>query len=288
MDEHDERAVEERSALTGLAYRMLGSVAEAEDAVQEAYVRWWRQQPADRARIENPGAWLMRTLSRICLDVLGSARVRREAYVGPWLPEPLPAEGADPLDRITLDDSVSMALQVVLDALSPAERVAFVLHDVFAVPFAQIADATGRSTDAARQLAASARRKVRDRRGELAPRERHDEIARAFAAACLGGDLGALVAILDPSVTLVSDGGGRVSSARRPVHGADNVARFLLGLVRKRPRARVAPAFTADGMGFVVREDGRVDGVIVLGVSRAGSITEVWFVRNPDKLARWR
>lgn len=288
MDDQDERAAAERAALTGLAYRMLGSVAEAEDAVQDAYVRWWRQPPADRAQIENPGAWLMRTLSRICLDVLGSARVRREAYVGPWLPEPVPAADADPLDRVTLDDSVSMALQVVLDALSPAERVAFVLHDVFAVPFAQIAEATGRSADAARQLAASARRKVRDRRGELAPRARHDEVARAFAAACLGGDLGALVSLLDPAVTLVSDGGGRVSSARRPVHGADNVARFLLGLMRKRPQAQVAPAFTADGLGFVVREDDRVDGVIVLGVSRAETVTQVWLVRNPDKLARWK
>ena len=132
----------ERPALRGLAYRMLGSLSDAEDAVQDAFVRWVRLTDAQRSAIENPGAWMMRVTSRICLDMLGSARARRETYVGPWLPEPVPAlteasRTSDPLERVTLDDSVSMALQVVLDTLTPAERVAFVLHDVFELPFAQ-------------------------------------------------------------------------------------------------------------------------------------------------------
>ena len=165
----------ERRNLLGLAYRMLGTVSDAEDAVQESYVRWYRQTEAERAAIENPGAWLTRVASRVCLDMLGSARARRERYVGEWLPEPVPGASpiaasvaVDPLDRVTLDDSVSTALLVVLESLTPAERVAFVLHDVFGVPFAEIAHAVGRTPDAARQLASQARRRVRARRaGQL-------------------------------------------------------------------------------------------------------------------------
>lgn len=282
----------ERPALRGLAYRMLGSVSDAEDAVQEAYVRWMRLDDAQRTEIANPGAWLMRVTSRICLDMLGSARARRETYVGPWLPDPVPARddlaaSGDPLDRVTLDDSVSMALQVVLDALTPAERVAFVLHDVFELPFAQIAETLGRSVEATRQLASSARRKVRSRREGAASRERHDAVAAAFAAATGAGDFDALVAVLDPDVTLTSDGGGKVSAARRPVLGAVNVARFLLGVLTQRPEAQAEPITTADGLGFLVSEAGVVDTVIVLGV-RADRVCDVWLVRNPDKLTSWR
>lgn len=282
----------ERPALLGLAYRMLGSVGDAEDAVQEAFVRWLRLSEAQRADIDNPGAWMMRVTSRVCLDMLGSARARRDTYVGPWLPEPLPAaadsaRSGDPLDRVTMDDSVSMALQVVLDTLTPAERVAFVLHDVFEMPFAQIAETVGRSVDATRQLASSARRKVRSRTQDDAPRERHDAVAAAFAAATGAGDFDALVAVLDPEVTLISDGGGKVSAARRPVVGASNVARFILGVLTQRPNARVDPIATVDGLGFLVTEDGVVDTVIVLGV-RADRVRDVWLVRNPDKLTSWR
>ncbi len=292
MSDHDiaARLDAERPALRGLAYRMLGSLGDAEDAVQEAYLRWVRLDASQRAEIENPAAWLMRVTSRICLDMLGSARVRRERYVGPWLPEPLPAHGdgpVDPLDRVTLDDSVSMALQIVLDTLTPAERVAFVLHDVFDLPFAQIAETVGRSVDATRQLASSARRKVRAHREDVAPRERHDALVRAFAAAAEAGDLAGLVALLDPAVVLTADGGGKASSARRPLHGTDRVARFVLGILAKRPGAQVAPALTADGLGFVVSEGGIVDTVMVLGV-RGELITDLWLTRNPDKLGSWR
>lgn len=286
----------ERRQLMGLAYRMLGTVADAEDAVQETYARWYRLTDEERAGIASPGAWLSRVASRVCLDVLGSARARRERYVGPWLPEPVPVESefaaapVDPLDRVTLDDSVSMALLVVLESLTPAERVAFVLHEVFGMPFADIARTVGRSVDATRQLASSARRHVREQRRGAAPRDRHDELVRAFAAACATGDLASLTAVLDPEVALRSDGGGFVSSARRPVVGPDHVARFLLGIMRKQPEAETIPFEGADGLGFVIRVGGVTDGVLMLDV-RAGKdgdrITDVWMVRNPEKLTLW-
>lgn len=285
----------ERAALTGLAYRMLGDMGEAEDAVQEAYLRWVRLGPEERATIENPGAWLTRVTGRICLDVLGSARARRERYVGPWLPEPVPSlapigagrAAADPLDRVTLDDSVSLALQIVLAEMTPAERVAFVLHDVFAMSFAEIAETVGRSVDATRQLAASARRKVRAARDARADREQHDAVVAAFARACAGGDLAELVSLLDPAVVLTADGGGRVSAARRPVEGADNVARFVLGILRKQQDAQLEAVQTADGLGFLLRQAGVVIALAVLGVGAGGAVTDVWLVRNPDKLTRW-
>jgi RNA polymerase sigma-70 factor (ECF subfamily) len=284
----------ERRGLIGLAYRMLGTVADAEDAVQETYVRWYRLTDDERAAIRNPAAWLTRVASRVCLDMLGSARARRESYVGEWLPEPVPAGSLiaasaplDPLDRVTLDESVSTALLVVLESLTPAERVAFVLHDVFGVPFAEIAETVGRTPDAARQLASQARRRVRERRAGAATREEHDAVARAFAAAAATGDLAALVAILDPDVVLRADGGGLVSAARRPVFGADRVARFLLGLPHLLPEAEVAPTLTADGLAFLVTVDGRADSVMSLVVTD-GRITAVHMVRNPDKLTLWR
>ncbi len=283
----------ERRTLLGLCYRMLGTVADAEDAVQETYLRWLRLPDAERAAIRNPGAWLTRVAGRICLDMLGSARARRESYVGEWLPEPVPGDSplatsapVDPIDRVTLDDSVSMALLVVLDALTPAERVSFVLHDVFGVPFAEIAETVGRSPDAVRQLASQARRRVRDQRARAASRTEHDAVARAFAAAATHGDLDALVAVLDPDVVLRSDGGGRVSAARRPVLGADRVARFVLGLPRLEPDARLEPVQTPDGIAFLARIAGKVDSLFSLRV-QDGRIADVYVMRNPDKLTQW-
>lgn len=284
----------ERRTLLALAYRLLGTVADAEDAVQETYVRWYRMTDAERAAIENPGAWLTRVASRVCLDLLGSARARRERYVGEWLPEPVPRDSPiaasvplDPLDRVTLDDAVSTALLVVLESLTPAERVAFVLHDVFAVPFAEIAETVGRTPDAARQLASQARRRVRERRAGAATREEHDAVARAFAEATATGDLDRLVALLDPAVVARSDGGGQVSAALRPVVGADRVARFLLGLPKLQPEAILQPVETADGLAFLATVHGRADTVISIAVS-GGRVTDVYLVRNPDKLTLWR
>ena len=282
----------ERPLLLAAAFRMLGVYADAEDAVQEAYLRWVRLEADERDAIRAPGAWLMRATGRICLDVLGSARTRRERYVGEWLPEPVPAystvaaPGDDPLERAIRDDSVSTALLLVLETLTPAERVAFVLHDVFGMPFGEVADVVGRSAPACRQLAASARRHVGARRGAQVPRARHDELVAAFAAAAATGELDRLVAVLDPDVVLRSDGGGVVSAARRPVRGADDVARFLLGLARKQPSAEYAAAVTGDGAGVLIRMAGTVAALISLGTD-GERITDVWIMRNPAKLTRW-
>jgi len=293
MDEIDELEAE-RHTLLALAYRMLGIVADAEDAVQETYLRWYRLPEAERAQINNPAAWLTRVAGRVCLDHLGSARARRERYVGEWLPEPVPGESAivasvpaDPLDRVTLDESVSVALLVVLESLTPAERVAFVLHDVFGVPFVDIAETVGRSPEAARQLASQARRRIRERRAGIASRQQHDAVARAFADAAATGDLDALVGLLDPDVVLRSDGGGKVSAARRPILGADRVARFLLGLPHLEPTATVEPALTPEGAAFRVRIGSRTDSVISVDVV-GDRVSEIYIVRNPDKLMLWQ
>ncbi len=295
MDDLDDVMLERRR-LTALAYRLLGTIEEAEDAVQETYLRWYRLDEDEQAEIANPQGWLTRVAGRICLDVLKSARVRREEYVGEWLPEPVPAglldpvqrtAGGDPADQVTLDDTVSTALLVVLEAMTPAERVAFVLHDVFALPFADIAEVVGRSPGAVRQLATSARRRVVEHRDAVAPRTEHDAVVRAFVAAASGGGLGALTALLDPSVTLRSDGGGVVRAAINPISGPSKVARFLLGVLRKQPSWKLCESPTADGLGFTLLDDQAVRAVLNLRVV-AGRVTDVWMVVNPDKLTGWR
>lgn len=282
----------ERRTLLALTYRLLGTVADAEDAVQETYVRWYRLSDAERGQIINPAAWLTRVAGRICLDLLGSARVRRESYVGQWLPEPVPQDSLfarvhpDPLERVSLEESVGVALLVVLESLTPAERVAFVLHDVFGVPFAEIAETVGRSSEAVRQLASQGRRRVRDRRAGVATREQHDAVARAFLDAAATGRLDRLVALLDPDVVLVSDAGGKKTAALRPVVGADHVARFLRGIAGRHPGAEVSLVPAAGGTAVLARLDGEADTVFSL-VVRAQRIVEVFAVRNPDKLTQW-
>ena len=307
---HADEAQRERPRLLGMAFRMLGTFADAEDAVQEAYLRWHKLGDDERQRIRRPAAWLTRVTSRVCLDELGSARARREQYVGEWLPEPLPQSRvrelfgepsetlgdplADPLDRVEFDESVSTALLVVLESLSPAERVVFVLHDVFAVPFGEIADVVARTPDACRQLATSARRHVRERREGQVATVVHDEVVQAFVAACRGGDLSALTAVLDPAVELCSDGGGFVSAARKPVRGALNVARFLFGIMEKQPDTVVAAALTGDGVAlrFGPGSGDVVAGVLNLRVrqndSGAPRVADVWIAMNPQKLALWQ
>ena len=233
----------ERRRLINLAYRLLGSLAEAEDAVQEAYARWYAMTAQQQEAIENPGAWLTTVASRICLDLLGSARARRERYVGEWIPEPLPepaewASGvatADPADRVTLDESVSMAFLVVLDSMTPAQRVAFILHDVFAYPFGEVAEVTGRTQVACRQLASSARRRIVAPRSPVANTAQQASIVRDFKQAWQAKDIGALMRLLDPNVTLVGDGGGLVRAAPRPIEGGKQVANFLANVARAAP-----------------------------------------------------
>jgi RNA polymerase sigma-70 factor (ECF subfamily) len=310
MPEHDSVALaellEERTHLMNLAFRMLGSGNDAEDVVQQTYVRWFQLGDEERDAIERPRAWLTTVASRICLNILDSARVRRERYVGEWLPEPLPtaaveatgrsAPAVDPLDRITLDDSVSMALLVVLESLTPAERVAFVLHEVFGVPFAEIGEIVGRSPEATRQLASSARRHIRDLRSRATDAAEHARLVTAFRRACEVGDLDALVRILDPDVTSTSDGGGKVRAALRPVVGAENVARFLLGVLRKAPELAVEERDINGERGLVVSAGQQVVGTVSLGTVSLGTLSvgtghgrihDVWIVMNPDKLTAW-
>ncbi|GAB3922829.1 RNA polymerase sigma24 factor [Microlunatus endophyticus] len=288
---HDE-VIAERRHLLSLAFRMLGTVAEAEDAVQETYIRWYRLAQQERDRIDSPRGWLTRAASRVCLDMLCSARARHEQYVGPWLPEPVPAAafganaGADPLDRVTLDDTISSALLMVLESLTPAERVVFVLHDVFAASFPEIAETVGRSPAACRQLATAARRKVRDTPTRQVTRQEHDSVVQAFAAATRSGELGRLIAVLDPSAVLRSDGGGIVTAARNPVLGADHVARFILGVLQKRPEVEVLEQETNDGLGFAMWVEGRIIGVITLEVAD-GLVSDVKMMLNPIKLSLW-
>ncbi|MFI9029102.1 RNA polymerase sigma factor SigJ [Streptomyces sp. NPDC053560] len=280
-----------RPRLWAVAYRIMGTVSDADDAVQEAWLRW-QSRPA--GEVANPRAYLTTTVSRICYDQLGSARARRETYVGPWLPEPVVTDGAAPEppglpeDRITLDESVGLALLTVLERLTPAERTAFVLHDVFAVPFPEIAEVVGRTPESVRQLAARARRRVRaEAPRRTVDRAEHRRTVEAFLAAVMGGGLETLLGVLDPDVVWRSDGGGKLPAARKPVLGREKVARFAQGLVRgfdrRTMRVSLREVNGATGLVFVDPPHGRA---AVFGFTvHAGRITEVAAVVNPEKLA---
>ncbi|MFJ4939670.1 RNA polymerase sigma factor SigJ [Streptomyces pseudovenezuelae] len=282
----------ERRRLINLAYRLLGSLADAEDVVQETYVRWYALAPEQQRAIRSPGGWLTTVAGRICLDVLGSARARRERYVGEWLPEPLPdsAEWAgapsDPADRVTLDESVGMAFLVLLESMTPAERVVFVLHDVFRYPFADVAEIVGRSPAACRQLAVSARRRVREQRPPVTPPSRHAAVVRDFKQAWQAKDIGALVQLLDPNAVATSDGGGLVSALPVPLHGGEPIARFLAGLVAGAPGLSLLERTVNGRPGLVVQVHDTVEAVLALDVED-DRITRVWAVRNPEKLRPW-
>lgn len=284
-DAREARLAEEYAAvrprLVRVAYSILGSRAEAEDVVGDC---WTRLAAADRREpIEDVLAWSTVTVARAALDVLRSARVRREAYVGPWLPEP-EVSAPDPADAVSLDDSVRYALLVVLEQLSPAERTAWVLHDLFEMPFAEIAAAVGRTPGAVRQLASRARRHVAEHTPRIdVDRSEHDRVVAAFASAAEGGDLAALVRTLDPDIVLTSDGGGVVSAARRPVVGPDKVARFVLGIARKYP-GRVAPVVVNGATGLATFEtDGRLSGIVSMTVGE-GRVRRIDVVLAPEKL----
>jgi RNA polymerase sigma factor (sigma-70 family) len=288
----------ERRQLINLAYRLLGSLAEAEDAVQETYTRWYAMSAEQRQAIESPGGWLTTVASRVCLDLLGSARARRELYVGEWLPEPLPAStgqsaaAADPADRVTLDESVSMAFLVVLETMTPAERVAFVLHDVFRYPFADVAEIVGRTPAACRQLASSARRRVRVARppasaaAQRASAAADAAIVRDFKAAWEAKDIGALIGLLDPEASATADGGGKVSAALRPIEGGEQVARYLAGILSRTPGLTIAEAVVNGQPGLIARQDGATVTVFAFDTT-ADKITRIWIIRNPDKLRSW-
>jgi RNA polymerase sigma-70 factor (ECF subfamily) len=275
-----------RPRLVGIAHGILGDLGEAEDVAQEAWLRLCRAP----GPIDSVTAWLVVTTSRLALDAVTSARRRRETYVGPWLPEPIvePADTApDPADRVTLGEAVHTAVLVVLERLSPAERTAFVLHDVFGLPFAEIAEVVGRTPAAVRQLATRARRHVHDSTPRFdADPALHRQVADAFAAACEGADLAALLRLLDPDVVLTSDGGGAARAARNPVLGADRVARFLVGIGRRQP-LQLLPALVNGAPGLLLGRGGELIAAVSLSVSD-GRVTALDMVLNPGKLARAR
>ncbi|MBW1603822.1 RNA polymerase sigma factor SigJ [Streptomyces sp. JJ66] len=274
---------EQRERLWGVAYRITGSVADADDAVQEAWLRW---QAVPEGTAREPRAYLTTVVSRICYDQLGSAYARREQYVGPWLPEPVVTE-AGPDERVTLDESVGMALLTVLERLTPAERTAFVLHDVFSVPFPEIAEVVGRTPDAVRQLASRARKRVQaEAPRRSVDRGEHRRAVDAFLAAAAEGDLDALMSVLDPDVVLTSDGGGKVTAARKLLVGRDRAAQFLQGVSKRFDWSRVTIAVRevngAPGVVFADPDSGW--SAVYAFTVRDGKIVGIDGVLNPEKL----
>jgi RNA polymerase sigma-70 factor, ECF subfamily len=284
----DEVAAEAQPRLLAIAYRMLGSMTDAEDVVQEALLKAHRAAPSD---LDAPVAYLTTLTTRTAIDHLRSARVRRETYPGPWLPEPVPEDPApDASAPALLADSLSMAFLVVLESLSPEERAALLLHDVFGYSHAELAGVLDRSEGASRQLLRRARRRIEaDRPRFDVDLERRDRLVRQFRAACEGGDLDAFLAVLTEDATLVSDGGGVVTAARRPVVGATRVARFLANVVNRRVDDRELRPVTVNGqpaLAFLFR--GRLGLVVVLDPAPDGRIGTIRFVLNPAKLAHVR
>ncbi|MFB6848135.1 RNA polymerase sigma factor SigJ [Streptomyces sp. NPDC056373] len=285
----------ERRQLINLSYRLLGSLAEAEDVVQETYARWYTLPQEQRDAVTSPGGWLTTVAGRICLDLLGSARARRERYVGPWVPEPLPGRAewvgggtpADPADRVTLDESVTMAFLVVLESMTPAERVAFVLHDVFRYPFADVAEIVGRTPAACRQLASSARRRIRARRSPATtPEARRADVVRAFRRAWEAQDIDGLIGVLAPDATATGDGGGLVPAAVHPVEGAEPVARFFAERARAVPGIELLECPVNGQPGLVARKDAVTVSVLAFDIAD-DRIRHVWAVLNPRKLRPW-
>ncbi|MFI6291205.1 RNA polymerase sigma factor SigJ [Nonomuraea sp. NPDC050790] len=281
----------DRPLLINVAYRLLGSVAEAEDVVQETYARWYAMSAEQQEAIGSPAGWLTKVATRICLDLLSSARVRRESYVGEWIPEPVPDPTewitADPVDRVTLDESVSMAFLVVLESMTPAERVALILHDVFGYAFAEVAEIVGRTPGACRQLAFSARRRLDAARVQATPAVRQARIVREFKQAWQAKDIDALIALLDPDATVVADGGGRVGAMLRPIEGAAQIVRSLVNLAGKVHDMVVLERTVNGRPGLVARRDGAIVAVVAFDVA-GDRISHIWAVRNPDKLHSWK
>ncbi|MEU8564116.1 RNA polymerase sigma-70 factor [Streptomyces cyaneofuscatus] len=278
---------EHRPVLTGVAYRMLGRVADAEDVVQEAWLRW---SSAAQEDVREPRAFLVRITTRLAIDRLRHLKSRREAYVGPWLPEPVVTDfGAavpDAAERAVLADSVSLAVLVVLESLSPLERAVFVLREAFGFPYAEIATALDRTEAAVRQLAGRARRHVDERkpRYDVDPGERRD-LTERFLAAASGGSIEQLMALLAPDVRLVSDAGGKAKAARRVIETADKVGRFLAAVGQEvGPDWDMRVAEFNGGPAVACFVAGKPDTFFQVEI-RNGAIQCIYIVRNPDKLA---
>jgi RNA polymerase sigma-70 factor (ECF subfamily) len=272
---------QQRKVLLGLAYRLLGSYADAEDVVQEAWVRWSSAAPPD-----NPAAWLRTVVTRLCLDQLRSARARRESYVGPWLPEPVhTADGAlGPLDTAELRDSLSLGFLLLLERLSPSERAVFVLREAFALPYEEVAAAVGKEAPACRQLHVRARAKL-GQDVPAPPRAGRRDLLERLLTAVACADVPGLTALLADDAVLVSDGGGVVSAARRPVTGADRVARFLIGIGTRVPAGVSMDEEEVNGRTcLVVRDRGRVTQVLAYDADDE-RVLGLQIVSNPEKLS---
>jgi len=268
---------EHRRRLFAVAYRMLGSASDAEDVVQDAWLRFSAARPSD---LRSPQAYLTTIVTRLCLDRLKSARAAREEYIGPWLPEPVLTDSR--LD----DESVSMALLVTLEALTPVERAVFLLHDVFDYGYDEIAEIVGKTRENCRQLAVRARRHVEARRPRFEPsREQREALAARFFEAIRDGDLDGLVELLAEDAVATGDGGGKAAARRTPLHGGEKIARFMLGLMRIAARDRYEFDFReVNGRpGALIRQDGRVVSALSLEIAD-GKVTEFLSVANPDKL----
>jgi RNA polymerase sigma-70 factor (TIGR02957 family) len=281
-----------RPLMFSIAYRMTGSVSDAEDIVQEAFLRLTRAL-RDGASITSPKAYLATVTTRLAISHLRSARVRREAYVGAWLPEPLvtdelaPATIPDPAERAEMSDSLSMAFLVLLESLTPTERAVFLLHEVFGYGYAEIAEITGKSEPNCRQIFARARHHIDEGKPRFeASREQRDEVARRFFEAVGGGDLNGLLELLAPDVVMIGDGGGKALASRQPTYGPERVARFLLGLFRRAEKegTYAVPALVNGQPGAVAYDaQGRVASVFAVDIAH-GQVQAIRSVVNPDKL----
>ncbi|MFE2999840.1 RNA polymerase sigma factor SigJ [Nocardia sp. NPDC059246] len=291
-DPHLPGVIDERRQLINLAYRLLGSLSEAEDVVQETYARWYALSERQRREVAAPGAWLTTVAGRICLDLLGSARARRERYVGEWIPEPVPDRSewldgpapVDPADRVTLDESISMAFLVVLDSMTPAERVSFILHDVFRYSFAEVAGIVGRTPAACRQLASSARRRVDTSRSPSSAVR--TEVVRDFKRAWETKDIEALIGLLDPQVIATADGGGLALSFHDPINGGEQVAHAWMEIATRGPVVTLLERTVNGQPGLVAQLDGTIVSVYAFDIAD-GRITRIWVIRNPEKLRPW-
>ncbi|MEW1837728.1 RNA polymerase sigma-70 factor [Nonomuraea angiospora] len=282
MLEAERKFTEHRGLLYAVAYRVLGSVTEAEDVVQDAWLRWSR---VDVAAVADAEGYLVRVATRLAIDRLRSARVRRESYVGPWLPEPM-LTLPDVAENVVLADSVSTAMLLVLEILSPTERAVFVLSEAFGYSNAEIARFVGRSPATVRQIAHRARKAVEERRHryDTDPATRQQATER-FLAACLGGDLEGLLEVLAPDVTMVSDGGGLTGAPRKPIHGHEYVARAVVILSKRMPAGSHAQVLQVNGAPGIVVRSGRTPVLAITLQLLDGAIKTVHVVSNPEKLA---
>jgi RNA polymerase sigma factor (sigma-70 family) len=272
-----------RTAVFGVAYRLLGTVSDAEDVEQDV---WLRADAADLSGVRDLRAWLVTVAAHRAYDILRSARVRRETYVGPWLPEPL-LTGPDASGPVLVDDSVSTAMLVVMERLTPRERVAFVLHDVFELPFDRIAEVLGTTAEAGRQLASRARRRAREAAEETprATRPERERVLTAFRAAYQAGDIDGLVALLHPDAVYVTDGGGRTRAARKLITGAARVATTLVRIARRNALGAADTLEVGGETALALHRDGRLIAIDTFDVDAEGRVRTLRRVINPDKLA---